>query len=293
MEALIGSTVSHYRVVEKVGGGGMGVVFRGEDVALGRHVALKFLTKAAKSARGALERFRREARTASRLNHPGICTIYEFGEHEGRLFLAMEFIEGCSLRHFPERGGSVESIVTMIAQAATALAAAHAAGIVHRDIKPENLMVRSNGYLELVDFGLARAASGSPKSTFVTAPGMLAGTLAYMSPEQLRAEEVSGASDVFSLGIVLYEFAGGHHPFAADSLLEISTAILTATPPAVRHFNPEIPPALSTLIQQMLQKDPQLRPTAAEVCAALQGSAVPSVSRESRRATRSPTPMII
>ncbi len=288
--ALIGQTFSHYRILERIGGGGMGVVYKAEDTVLGRYAALKFVTDTAKRDHGAIERFKREARTASSLSHPGICTIYEFGEHEGRLYLAMEFIEGYSLRQFPERGGSVESLTSLIGQVATALAAAHAAGIVHRDIKPENIVLRSDGYVKLVDFGQARAAPGSLESTFVTAPGMVAGTLAYMSPEQLRAEQVSSASDIFSLGIVLYEFASGRHPFAAGSAPEISTAILTENPPTPRELNPEIAPPLNALIQQMLQKDPRLRPTAAEVCATLQSAAASPVIREIRIPTRSSKP---
>ncbi len=290
MGILIGTTVSHYRILERLGGGGIGVVYKAEDMTLGRYAAVKFLADPARSDPGALERFKREARTASLLSHPGICTIYEFGEHEGRLFLAMEFIEGCSLRQFPQRNGSLEFFTELIVQAAAALAAAHSAGIVHRDVKPENMMVRSDGHLKLVDFGLARFAPGLQQAGFATAPGMRAGTLAYMSPEQLRAEEVSSASDIFSLGIVLYEFASGRHPFVAGSQAEMSTAILTETPPSVREFNPEVSPALNSLIQQMLHKDPRLRPTAAEVYAALQGANTPSMMHRSRASTQTTKP---
>ncbi len=287
---LIGTTISHYRILKRLGWGGIGVVYKAEDMTLGRYAAVKLLADAARSDPGALERFKREARTASLLSHPGICTIYEFGEHEGRLFLAMEFIEGCSLRQFPQRDGSLESLTELIVQAAAALAAAHSAGIVHRDVKPENMMVRSDGHLKLVDFGLARFAPSLPQSGFATAPGMRAGTLAYMSPEQLRAEEVSSASDIFSLGIVLYEFASGRHPFVAGSQAEISTAILTEMPPSVREFNPEVSPVLNSLILQMLHKDPRLRPTAAEAYAALKGATTPSMMHQSRASSRTTKP---
>ena len=269
---MIGETISHYRIVEKLGGGGMGVVYKAEDMKLRRHVALKFLADDMASDRAALERFEREAQAASALNHPGICTIYEFGEHDGRLFLAMELIEGCSLRTFRERDASIQSSIKLVSQAATALAAAHAAGIVHRDIKPENIMVRNDGYLKLVDFGLARFTDRSLESTAATSPGTVIGTVRYMSPEQVRGEAVSSASDIFSLGIVLYELAAGRHPFAANSPAEILSAILSEIAPAPSQLNPEISTAMDGLIRQMLQKDPRLRPTAAEICAALTGT---------------------
>jgi serine/threonine protein kinase/tetratricopeptide (TPR) repeat protein len=275
---LAGKTISHYRIIEKLGGGGMGVVYKAEDVKLRRHVALKFLAEQMASDRAAVERFEREAQAASALNHPGICTIYEFGEHDGQLFLAMELIEGCSLRAFRERDASMEFLTKLASQAVQALAAAHDAGIVHRDIKPENIMVRTDGYLKLVDFGLARFTDHSLESTAVTSPGTVVGTVRYMSPEQIRGEAVSSASDIFSLGIVLYEFAVGRHPFTANSSAETLSAILSETSPAPSRLNSEISPALDGLIQQMLQKDPKLRPTAAEICKAL-ASATASPAR--------------
>jgi tetratricopeptide (TPR) repeat protein len=242
-------------------------------VKLRRPVALKFLPESLANDRAALSRFEREAQAASALNHPGICTIYEFAEHDGQPFLAMEFIEGCTLRKFCEGDGSVDSLTPLAAQAAKALAVAHAAGIVHRDVKPENMMVRSDGFLKLVDFGLARFVEASQETTLDTAgmttPGSLVGTIRYMSPEQARAETVSSASDIFSLGVVLYEFAAGRHPFALDSNLECLNAILAQTPPGASRINPQVPDALDGLIRRMLEKDERLRPTAEEVERAL------------------------
>jgi tetratricopeptide (TPR) repeat protein/predicted Ser/Thr protein kinase len=269
MSTIIGQVVSHYRIIEKLGGGGMGVVYKAEDTRLRRPVALKFLADPIAEDRSALERFEREAQAASALNHPGICTIYQFEEHNGRSFLAMELIEGWSLRAFRERDASLESLTRLVGQAAAALAAAHGAGIVHRDIKPENIMVRNDSYVKLVDFGLARFTDQSTESTLVTSPGAVVGTVRYMSPEQVRGEPVSSASDIFSLGIVMYEFATGHHPFSANSPAEVMSAILSEAPPVPSQLNPEISPVMTDLILQMLQKDPQLRPTAAEICAAL------------------------
>jgi hypothetical protein len=287
---LSGRTVSHYRVIGKLGVGGMGVVYEAYDLKLQRRVALKFLADAAAGGRAALERFEREARAASALNHPGICTIYEFGEHDGRVFLAVELIEGCSLREFRERDASVESLTRVAAQAAAALAAAHSAGIVHRDIKPENIMVRADGYLKLLDFGLARFSDRSAESALATSPGTLAGTVRYMSPEQARGEPaVSSASDVFSLGVVLYELATGRHPFAADSAPETMSAILSETPPDPSRLNPEIPSNFDGLIRRMLHKDPLLRPTAAEIGAALASVTSTGASRFVSPAPRPPT----
>ncbi len=287
---LIGRTISHYRVLEKLGGGGMGVVYKAEDVKLRRLVALKFLAEDLASNRANLERFEREAQAASLLNHPRICTIYDFGEHDGYVFLAMELIDGCSLRAFCERDGSIESLTRLASQAAAALAAAHAAGIVHRDIKPENIMVRNDGYLKLVDFGLARFTDHARESTAVTSAGTVLGTVRYMSPEQVRGETVSSASDIFSLGIVLYEFAAGRHPFSANSPAEIMSAILSEVPLAPSELNPEISDSLDVMIRQMLQKDPRLRPTAAEISAALASSPSTPAPRISSLKRRPATP---
>jgi serine/threonine protein kinase/tetratricopeptide (TPR) repeat protein len=286
-DPFVGKIISHYRVMEKLGGGGMGVVYKAEDAKLRRQVALKFLSDPTACDRTAVARFEREARAASALNHPAICTIYEFGEHDGQCFLAMEFIEGRSLRRLCESGTTPASLAGLALQAGQALAAAHAAGIIHRDIKPENVMVRDDGYLKLVDFGIARFAGGSPESTVETLPGTMIGTLRYMSPEQVRGQAVSSPSDIFSLGAVLYEFAAGRHPFTGQSPAQILSAILWETPPAPSQLNPEISPALDGLIQQMLQKDPRLRPTATEICTAL---ATATASPGSPKLSRPSTP---
>lgn len=281
-DALVGETISHYRIVEKLGGGGMGVVYKAEDVKLHRYVALKFLTSEMTGDRAALERFEREAQAASALNHPSICTVYEFGEYDGQPFLAMELIEGRSLRAFCQPDTSIEALTSLFKQVATALSVAHAAGIVHRDIKPENMMVRNDGYLKLVDFGLARFTDQALESTVLTSPGTVVGTVRYMSPEQVRGEDVTNASDIFSLGIVMYEFVAGRSPFVANSSAEIMSAILSETPPAPCHLNCEIAPAMNGLIRQMLNKDPRLRPTASEICSVLESVPItkpPSVSR--------------
>ena len=252
----------------------MGVVYKAQDTRLGRSVALKFLPREYARDPQRLERFRREARTASALNHPHICTIYDIDEHEGQPFLVMELIEGQTLRRLAARRPSLPELVHLVGQVAKALAAAHAAGIVHRDIKPENLMVRDDGYAKVVDFGLARLipAHGTPSeatAAAVTDPGTVLGTVRYMSPEQARAEPAGSASDLFSLGIVLYELATGQHPFPADSQLGTLHAILSQPPLRPSLLNPEIPAPLEALILQMLEKEPRLRPTAAEVDAAL------------------------
>jgi predicted ATPase len=270
----IGQTLSHYLTLEPLGGGGMGVVYKAQDTRLGRSVALKFLPREYARDPQRLERFRREARTASALNHPHICTIHDIDEHEGQPFLVMELIQGQTLRGFAARRPSLPLLVQLVGQVAKALAAAHAAGIVHRDIKPENIMVRDDGYAKVVDFGLARPipALGEPSEATaaeVTDPGTVLGTVRYMSPEQARAEAARSASDLFSLGVVLYELATGEHPFPADSPIGTIHAIFSRTPLRPTLLNPEIPAALEALILRMLEKDARLRPTAAEVDAAL------------------------
>src|SRR5262249_17540924 len=263
-----------YDVEALLGRGGMGVVYKARHLRLDRLVALKFLPREFAQDPKRLERFRREARTASALNHPHICTIHDIDEHEGQPYLVMELIEGRTLRALAAQRPSLPALVHLVGQVAQALAAAHAAGIIHRDIKPENIMVRDDGYAKVVDFGLARPIppSGRPSEATadqVTDPGTVLGTARYMSPEQARAETASSASDLFSLGVVLYELVTGQHPFAADS----PTATLHAlqTQPALRPslLNPEVPASLESLILQMLEKEPRLRPTAAEVDATL------------------------
>jgi tetratricopeptide (TPR) repeat protein len=267
--------VPGYEIFEQIGRGGMGIVYRARDVSLGRCVAVKLLRDDQARASDQLARFLREARTASALNHPGICTVHALCEHDGRPFIVMELIEGLTLRALIARHPQPEDVIRLIGEAATALAAAHAAGVVHRDIKPENIMARADGHVKVVDFGLARLLpAGLPGAIRAgndsgTGLGTMAGTLTYMSPEQTRSEPAGSASDVFSLGVVAYELATGRHPFAAASTLETLAAITSQPPVPPRHFAPALSAHLEALILQMLEKDSRLRPTAAEIGAAL------------------------
>lgn len=266
--------VAGYEVLSLLGRGGMGVVYKARQHSLDRPVALKVLPEECARDPVWLARFRREARTASALNHPHICTIYDTGETDGRPFLSMELVEGRTLETLIGTLVVVEELARLFGQAARALAAAHAAGVVHRDIKPANLMVRDDGILKVLDFGLARrlsesGAPRSPSSSIGTDPGTRVGTPLYMSPEQALGEPVDGASDIFSLGLVLYELVTGQHPFHADSDLGVLHAIVAQTPVPTSRLNPEVPAPLEALTQHMLAKDPRLRPTALEVEKAL------------------------
>jgi predicted ATPase len=270
-------TVPGYEITEQLGRGGMGIVYKARELSLGRFVALKLLPTEFARDPERLDRFLREARTASALNHPHICTVHALGEHHGHPFIVMEFIEGVTLHALIARRPPVEEVVRLIAQAAKALAAAHAASVVHRDVKPENVMVRADGYVKVLDFGLARRLPTLSLPDLEvgpdTDPGVMMGTTAYMSPEQARGLATDSASDVFSLGIVLYQLATGSHPFDADSALGILYAIATRQPVASSRLNTDVPASLDALIEAMLHKDPRMRPSAAEVEAALAGPA--------------------